>query len=215
MKTAIVIGATGLIGKSLVEQLAARPDISKVIALTRRAISYEHPNIKNHIVDFANLEQFSEVFKGDMLFSCLGTTKKQAGSIAAQKVVDVDYQLKAAELAAQNGVAEYFLVSSSGANSQSKNAYLQMKGELEDKITQLKFKRIAIFQPSLLLGARDGFRLGEKIASWVLPALCSLPLLKRFKPIYGHQVATKMCQVSALNETGIQRFTLNGCFPSE
>ena len=215
MKKAVVIGATGLIGKHLVEMLAQQPEYRKVTAISRRKVEFSNPKIENIVFDFANLEQFNNVFNSDTLFSCLGTTKKQAGSVAAQRVVDVDYQLKAAELAANNGVSEYFLVSSSGANGKSKNAYLQMKGELEDKVTQLKFKRICIFQPSLLLGEREGFRFGEKLGSWILPLLCRLPLLKRYKPIYGEQVATKMCQESLKLKTGVQRFTLDACFPDK
>lgn len=215
MKTAIVVGATGLIGQILIKQLAESARIAKVIAITRRKICYVNPKISNQVVDFANLDNFSWYFKGDLLFSCLGTTKKQAGSVAAQRMVDVDYQLKVAEFAADNGVSEYFLVSSSGANGKSKNAYLQMKGELEDKVTRLKFNRICIFQPSLLLGEREEVRFGEKLGSWILPTLCRLPLLKRYKPIFGEQVAIKMCQESLKLKTGVQRFTLDACFPDE
>lgn len=213
MKTAIVLGATGLIGQNLILKLAQQSQIKKVIAVTRRAVDYSHPKIKNQVVDFSDLEQYSQLFSGDILFSCLGTTKKQAGSTDAHRVIDVDYQFTAAKLAAANSVPEYFLVSSSGANATSKNTYLQMKGELEEKIMSLGFKRICIFQPSLLLGERNHFRLGEKLGSWILPTLCKLPVLKRYKPIYGSQVAAKMCQVSSEQEVGIVRYTLDECFP--
>ena len=213
MKTAIVLGATGLIGQNLTLKLAQQSHINKVIAVTRKTVDYSHPKIENQVVDFYLLEQYSQTFLGDILFSCLGTTKKQAGSTEAQRIIDVDYQLTAAKLAANNGVSEYFLVSSSGSNATSKNAYLQMKGELENKIMGLGFERICIFQPSLLLGERNHFRIGEKLGSWILPTLCKLPILKRFKPIYGAQVATKMCQVSAQQTVGIMRYTLDECFP--
>jgi len=213
MKTAIVLGATGLIGQNLTKNLAEQTHIKKVIAVTRRAIDYSHPKIENQVVDFSLLEQYSQTFEGDILFSCLGTTKKQAGSTDAQRVIDVDYQFTAAKLAAANNVPEYFLVSSSGANPNSKNTYLQMKGELEEKIMSLGFQRIDIFQPSLLLGERNHFRLGEKLGSWILPTLCKLPILQRYKPIYGAQVAAKMCQVSVQKPVGITRYTLEECFP--
>lgn len=213
MKKVIVLGATGLIGKHLVKQLAECKHISQIMAVTRRKVTYSDPKIENKVIDFNQIEQYGALFKGDILFSCLGTTKKQARTLAAQREVDVEYQLKVAELAANNGVSAYFLVSSSGANSQSKNAYLQMKGDLEDKITELQFKHICIFQPSLLLGAREGFRFGEKLGSWVLPSLCQLPFLRRYRPIYGHQVAAKMCQESMKFKIGIQRFSLDACFP--
>ena len=215
MKTAIVLGATGLIGQNLINILAQQPHIKKVIAVTRKAVEYTHPKIENQVVDFSSLEQFKHILNADILYSCLGTTKKQAGSTAAQRVVDLDYQLTAAKLASNNGVSEYFLVSSSGANATSKNPYLKMKGELEDKIIQLGFQRVCIFQPSLLLGERNHFRLGEKIASWILPLLCKLPILKRYKPIYGYQVAAKMCQVSAQQQVGIIHYTLDQCFPEQ
>jgi uncharacterized protein YbjT (DUF2867 family) len=213
MKKAIVLGATGLIGQNLTLKLAQQSHIKKVIAVTRRAVEYSHPKIENQVVDFSLLEQYSQTFAGDILFSCLGTTKKQAGSTAAQRIIDVEYQLTAAQLAANNGVSEYFLVSSSGANLASKNTYLQMKGELENKIVNLGFKRICIFQPSLLLGERNHFRMGEKLGSWVLPTLCKLPILKRYRPIYGAQVATKMCEVSAQQKVGLTLYTLEECFP--
>ncbi len=213
MKIAIVLGVTGLIGQNLTKKLAEQAHIKKVIAVTRRAVNYTHPNIENQVVDFSKLEQYSQLFSGDILFSCLGTTKKQAGSIAAQRIIDVDYQLTAAKLAAINGVSEYFLVSSSSANSKSNNTYLQMKGELENKIQGLDFQRICIFQPSLLLGKRNSFRLGEKIGSWILPTICKLPVLIRYRPIYGYQVAEKMCQISAQQKLGIERYSLDACFP--
>jgi len=213
MKTAIVLGATGLIGQNLILKLAQQSHIKKVIAVTRRAVDYSHPKIDNQVVDFSFIEQNSQIFSGDILFSCLGTTKKQAGSTDAQRIVDVDYQLTAAKLAATNGVSEYFLVSSNGANATSKNTYLQMKGDLEDKIVSLGFQRICIFQPSLLLGERNHFRMGEKLGSWILPIICKLPVLKRYKPIYGYQVADKMCQVSSQQKIGIARYTLGECFP--
>lgn len=215
MKKAIVIGATGLIGQSLLEELAVDNTFGEVLAITRRPVNFRHHKIINQVVEFDNLANFSHLLKGDVLFSCLGTTKKQAGSISAQRLVDVDYQLKAAEIAAANGVAEYFLVSSSGANAASSNAYLRMKGELEEKVAQLTFKRICIFQPSLLLGERAGFRLAEKLAGWILPTLCTLPFLTRYKPIYGSQIAKKMRQECVKRFTGIHVFTLDECFPSE
>ena len=109
----------------------------------------------------------------------------------------------AAQLAAANGVSHYLLVSSNGANAKSSNPYLKMKGELEEKILTLPFIRISIFQPSLLVGKRADFRLGEVFASRLLPVLCRLPGLRRFRPIRGEQVAAKMVQVS--NQTGNAR----------
>ena len=212
-KTAIVIGATGLVGSHLVEELILATHISKVISLTRRPISYSSDKVVNHVVDFAHLTQFASLFKADILFSCLGTTKKAAGSIAAQRKVDFDYQLQAAELALSMGVEHYLLVSSSGANAQSSSAYLKMKGELENAVKKRPFKRISIIQPSLLVGERSNdFRLAEKLGNVVLPILCWLPGLTKYRPITAKQVAIKMCALSAGSASGVEYFKLDELF---
>jgi len=214
-KIAIVIGATGLIGKSLVDQLANSDHISKIITLTRRADTHLSAKVFNQVVDFEQLEHYADSFKGDLLFSCLGTTSKQAGSISTQRKVDVDYQFKAAQLAVNNGVKHYLLVSSSGANVKSHSQYLKMKGELEQKIKTLPFKHTSIFQPSLLVGQRENFRLGEKVASWIMKILCIIPGLQRFRPILAQQVATKMLLVSLqIQKTGqpIDHYRLDKIF---
>lgn len=195
-KVAIVLGATGLVGSALVNHLSACPEFKKIYALTRRPVNFPMANVKNHIIDFDDLNKDQDAFRGDILFSCLGTTKKKAGSIAAQRKVDVQYQFDAAKLAAANAVQHYLLVSSSGANAKSYHPYLNMKGVLEDKIKQLDFKRISIFQPSLLLGNRPETRFGEHVAGIVLPVVCRLPGFKKFRPISGQQVAKKMVSVS-------------------
>ncbi|TEW50174.1 NAD(P)H-binding protein [Psychromonas algicola] len=211
-KVAIVIGATGLIGSALVEKLIDATHVSKIITLTRKPISYASPKVFNEVVDFENLALYAELLKGDLLFSCLGTTLKQAGSIEAQRKVDLDYQFNAAEIAANNGVKHYLLVSSAGANQTSNKAYLKMKGELEHVIKSLPFHRISIFQPSLLIGHREHFRWGEKIGSWLLPVLCFLPWLKRYRPISGEQVAAKMIQVSTQAGNPLEFFCLDEIF---
>ena len=211
-KVAVVIGATGVVGREVVNLLAKAEHIDRVHTLTRRAADYTDTKIENHVVDFARLEEYKDLLQGDLLFSCLGTTKKQAGSIEAQRVVDYDYQYQAAQLAAANGVAHYLLVSSSGANAGSSNAYLKMKGELEDSTTQLGFERVSIFQPSLLIGERKDVRMGEKIGSSLLPVLCKLPGLSKYRPITGAQVAAKMVQVSNTDGTGLSRYVLDEIF---
>lgn len=211
-KTAIVLGATGVVGRELVRQLAIQPDIDKVVSLTRRPISYSNAKIDNQVVDFDNLKSSSQWFKGDLLFSALGTTLKQAGSIDAQRKVDVDYQYHAAEIAALQGVSHYLLVSSSGANTQSRSAYLKMKGELEQRVQQLPFNRISIVQPSLLLGERTDFRLGERLAATILPLMCRLPPLVKYRPITGAQVAKAMIALSQQPGHPIETISLDQLF---
>ena len=211
-KTAIVIGATGVVGRAVVNQLAISDVYTKIVTLTRSQALHASDKVENHIVDFDQLEHYAELFGGDALFSCLGTTLKQAGSVDAQRSVDFAYQLHAAELAVRQGVNHYLLVSSSGANSASRSAYLKMKGELEQRVKHLPFNRISIFQPSLLIGERKDQRLGEDIGRMILPVLCKLPLLKRYRPIRGDQVAAKMIRVSLQPGPPLEFFTLDAIF---
>ena len=209
---AIVIGATGLVGRALTDQLAAANHVKEIITLTRRPAQHPSIKVRNHVVDFEQLEKYADLFKADLLFSCLGTTRKQAGSISAQRRVDLDYQYKSAQLAADRGVGHYLLVSAPSVNRSSSNPYLNMKGELEEKVKTLPFKRVSIFQPSLLLGPREDIRIGETLATWIFPSLCQLPGLRRYRPITGHQVADKMIRVSQQTGQTLEWFRLDEIF---
>lgn len=221
-KTALVIGATGLIGRHLIDELIASNQFTHVIALTRKPLLIDSTKFENHLVDFERLEDFSALFSaGDLstdvrsasvLFSCLGTTKKQVGSIEAQRRVDLDYQYNAAKIAREQGISEYFLVSSSGASAQSPSAYLKMKGQLENKVLALGFPRSVIFRPSLLLGKRTEPRFGEDIAAKVMPLLKYVPLLKTYRPITGQQVAIKMAAVAEIERQGQENYNLDQIF---
>jgi len=196
MKTAIVLGATGLVGSKLVDRLAKESDVSTVVAVTRHPVNYTSKKIINEVIDFDQLEKHRDIFLGDVIFSCLGTTLKQAGSIEEQRKVDFEYQHEIAKIASENKVNHYILVSSSGANSKSRNSYLKMKGDLEEAVSVLPFKRISLLQPSLLIGERESFRLGESVGNLVLPLLCKLPVLNQYRPISGDEVAKKMVSLS-------------------
>ncbi len=211
---AIVLGATGLVGSELLTCLAVESHIEQVVAISRRPISEIPPKVDNRVIDFKRLDEFVDAFAGDVLFSCLGSTLKQAGSIAAQRVVDFDYQYQAAKLAKAAGVKHYVLVSSSGANAGSLSPYLSMKGELEQAVLALDFDKTSIVQPSLLLGPREKKRTAEGFGGVVLPLLCRLPGLKRYRPIQGSQVAQKMVQISLIQEAKVQTYTLDQVFPS-
>jgi len=211
--TAVALGATGLVGSELIRLLLQSEQYSHVIAITRRPIAIENDKLKNFVIDFGMLDQIADKVKGDVLFSCLGTTKKQAGSIAAQRVVDLDYQLKVAEFAAANGMRHYCLVSSSSANAGSSFAYMKMKGELEQAVIKLGFNRTSIFQPSLLLGPREQSRISEDIGVDILSLLCRLPGLNRYRPIEGREVSEKMLQVSLQEDEGVKIYSLEQVFP--
>jgi uncharacterized protein YbjT (DUF2867 family) len=198
MSDAIVIGATGLVGKCLVRQLLDDSAYERVVVLARRSTETRHPKYEEHVVDFESPAAFSQWVRGNVLFSCLGTTRRQAGSVAAQRRVDYDYQLEVATMAAQNGVRCYVLVSSSGANERSLSAYMKMKGELELAVQALPFDSIQILRPGLLVGEREQSRLGEAISERALHVLNAVGLARSLQPISGDQVAAAMRRVAML-----------------
>lgn len=200
MTIAIVLGATGAVGSALINELENTPEITRIIAITRSPKKYGNHKIENLVIDFEQLNKSKHLINGDILFSCLGTTKKQAGSIDAQRTVDVDYQYQIAGIAKKNGIEKFCLVSSSGANAHSLSPYLKMKGELENLTKALLFRHCFIFRPSLLLANREGFRFGETVGAYLMPVLGYLPLLRKYRPIHVEQVAKKLVAV-ALSES--------------
>lgn len=130
------------------------------------------PKLTNTVVDFEALDTVAQVFDGDALFLCLGTTRKLAGSIPAQRRVDLAYQLLVAHLARAHQVRHCLLVSSARADANSISPYLRMKGELEDSLQLLNFARLCLFAPSLIIGRRPDTRRGEQLASAALSTLC-------------------------------------------
>jgi uncharacterized protein YbjT (DUF2867 family) len=206
----IILGATGLVGGALTQILASDPDYSRPVTLTRKPACQDISD--NYVVDFENLDAAAAYFSGDVLFSCLGTTRRRAGSLEAQRRVDVDYQLQVAQIAQAQGVKHYCLVSSSGADATSKNPYLQMKGVLEDQVKQLGFERVTVMQPSLLLGPRDHLRVGEKIGSAILPLITLIPSLRAYRPIPGATVARKMAARAKISGPAYEVFRLDEIF---
>lgn len=210
---ACVIGATGVVGSALTAQLLGNPAVSGVAAVTRRPLDVTHPKLNNTVIDFDAMEKVAQVFDCDALFLCLGTTRKLAGSIPAQRRVDLDYPLQAATLARNNSVDHCLLVSSPGAKADSLSPYLKMKGELEDRLQSLNFPRLSLFAPSLILGQRPDTRHAEQLGARLLPTLCRLPGLQRYRPISGDIIATAMIN-RALHPPAspVERITLDNIF---
>lgn len=197
MKTAIVIGATGLVGKQLVKQLISDDAFSKIKLFTRRSAGFSNKRIEEHIIDFDNLESIQSEITGDILFSCMGTTLKQAGSKEAQYRIDYTYQYEFAKLASDNGVKQYMLVSSPSANPKSMIFYTRIKGKLEEATKKLGFSKVSIIQPSVLTGERQQKRAGEETGAKVVDALAKiLPFLKKYRSISGETVAIAMLKIS-------------------
>lgn len=213
LKTAIVIGATGLVGKALVNELLEHPEYSKVVVLHRRPTGLKHPKLEEHTIDFDHPESYQQWIHGDVLFSTLGTTIKQAGSQKAQYAVDFTYQFDTAEAASRNGVKRYVLVSSTSANASSRIFYARMKGELEEAVETLHFEQRDILRPSVLMGERPENRIGEKIGAVLVNTLQFIPGLKKYRGIKGSEVARAMIAASGLEATNQTRIhELEGVF---
>ena len=189
---AIVIGATGATGKELVVRLLEDSDFNSVSIFVRKKPTISHKKLKTYKIDFSKIGNFSELIKGDVLFSCLGTTLKNAGSKLKQYKVDYTYQYEFAKYASENGVSLYSLVSSTGANSKSFFFYPKIKGQLEDSVKKLPFKTIHIFQPPILNRQAELIRRGEKFANKIFSSLNNLGILKSHKPIPVSTLANRM-----------------------
>ena len=192
-KTAVVIGATGLVGKQLVNQLLAHNQFDQVTVLVRRSTGLTHAKLNEVILNFDELAQTSNHIKGDVLFSCMGTTIKQAKTKDNQFRVDFTYQFETAQIAAKNKVNTYVLVSSIGADAKSSMFYSRIKGELEDAVTLLPFPKIRILRPSILQGDRTEFRFGERIGITLTHFFgLFIPPLRKWRAIKDVQVAQAM-----------------------
>ena len=207
MKKAIVIGGTGMVGTQLVKLLLENQDYSEVVSLVRRASGVVHPKLKEQIFDFDKPEEWVNFVAGDVLFSTLGTTLAQAKTKEAQFKVDFTYQFAVAEIAAQNGIPVYVLVSSAGADSKSAVFYSNMKGKLDDAVKALPFKVISILRPGQLDGNRIETRTSEKMALSVVYALNKIGILRKYRPIQAVDAAKAMIHASEKQISAI--YTLN------
>ncbi len=199
---AIVLGATGAVGLDLVEMLLKDNAFSEVEVFVRRAMPMENGKLTTHIVDFKQLKDWQDMIKGDVVFSCMGTTLKAAGSKERQYEIDYTYQLEFAQAAHSNGVPIYILVSSAMANANSKLFYTRMKGELEEAIQQLHFQKEVIMRPPLLI-RKNTTKTDEKVVVVVLKVLNALGLFKKQRPMPTEVVAKAMIVSAKQGVSGI------------
>jgi uncharacterized protein YbjT (DUF2867 family) len=186
---ALIIGATGLSGSALVQLLLSDSNYTEIHLLVRKVSGLSHPKLTEHQVDFRDEQQLKSLLTGDVLFSAMGTTRKQAQSKEAQYEVDFTFQYRCAKLAADNGMRNYVLVSSVGADAQSSLFYPRIKGELEEAIGKLPFERIRILRPGPLTGKRRENRVMESIGVAVVRFFNQLGLLRSYTPATGHDIA--------------------------
>ncbi len=200
-KSAVVFGATGLVGRECVEQLVDRPEFERVTTVTRRALSNDlvHARLQAVVVDFDRLDEQPDVFRASHVFCALGTTIKQAGSRERFRQVDFGYPLRVAELARAAGARHFLLVSSISASPAARSFYLRVKGDLEQAILALGFRSVTIMRPSLLLGHRQEFRLGEVLATrlaWAFP--------RRYRAVPARDVARALIDAAVDDRPGVR-----------
>jgi uncharacterized protein YbjT (DUF2867 family) len=208
---ALVIGATGATGKDLVNQLLQDKDFEEVNIFVRKPVDIQNEKLKVHVVNFENPEEWKSKVKGDVAFSCLGTTLKAAGSKEAQRKVDFDYQYEFAKAAKENNVGDYILVSAYGANPKSKIFYSKMKGELEEVVRKLHFEKITIFKPGML-ERKDSDRTGEVLGSRIIKFANKLGLLESQKPLPTDILAKAMINSSKIKSNGYSSIKLGNIF---
>ena len=191
---ALVLGATGATGRELVNQLLKNDSFSHVSIFVRNSTNISHEKLSINTINFSKISEYKSLVNGDVLFSALGTTKKDAGSSEQQFLVDYTYQYKFAEMAYENGVNTYSLVSSDGANKGSFFFYPKIKGALEEKVKSLDFNKIQIFRPPLLVRQDDLIRPGEKIGIKIFNRLSKISILRSLKPLHVSDLAQKMIE---------------------
>ena len=209
---ALVIGATGMVGSQLIQQLLADDRFEKIRVFSRRSLNIKPPKLEEHLINFDYPEQWKRLVRGDVLFSALGTTLRKAGSKGAQFKIDYKYQYQFAKAASENGVPQYVLVSAAYASPASKIFYSRMKGILEKDVKKLSYQNITILKPGMLSGERREERTGEKIGIAIFSLLRHFPGLKFLKPISAASVAKAMINATKHHPMHINEYSLGEVF---
>jgi uncharacterized protein YbjT (DUF2867 family) len=204
--TIAVIGATGLVGSHIVDLLKEENACQKIRLLVRRPVEFSHPKLEIKLVNFELYESLKLAISGcNMVFSAVGTTQdKVKGDQLRYRKVDYDIPVNAARACLETAGTNFLLVSSVGADSNSKNFYLRLKGEVEEAVQKFPIESISIFRPSMLLGIRKEFRLGERIAQSAMKLVAPLfaGKWKKYKAIEARDVAAAMVEASKQNKAG-------------
>jgi len=205
VKTALLFGASGLVGNHLLNQLISNNNYSKIKLFARSTINVSDPRIEIIQTDFNNLENHKEDIIGDDCFFCIGTTKKNSPDKNEYKKVELEVPKQIAQIAKSNSVNSFVFVSSGYADPKSSGDYLRFKGEVEEELKRLNFPKLGIMRPSFLLGDRKEKRIGEKIGIFVFKLLSPLFVgpLKKMKPIHSATVAKAMIAITQNNNSKI------------
>ncbi len=211
-RTALVAGASGLVGGHLLQLLLTDSAYGRVISLSRRLLETRDPKLWQDIVDFGSVDAPNDLPHIDDVFCCLGTTIKTAGSQRAFRRVDYDYVFAFARIGQRAGAAQFLLVSAIGADPASRVFYSRVKGEVEVAVRRLPYEAVQIFRPSFLMGKRKESRLGERLGVPVARAVAPLLVgpLRRYRPIQAADVARAMVQIAKEQPRGPNVFEYDG-----
>jgi uncharacterized protein YbjT (DUF2867 family) len=195
---AVIVGASGLIGSNLLNILLEAAEYNEVLVVVRRELPLQHKKLIQLIVDFDTLDKHAEAINGHAIFSCLGTTNKQTPDKDQYRKIDHDYALQLAQFAKQNGVKQFHVVTSLGANKNSSTFYLKLKGELENELQSLGLSTLHIYQPAMLMGERKRNHILENIVTGLFKVIDPLLVggLKKYRSIPGKIVAQAMYKKS-------------------
>lgn len=205
MKKAIIAGATGLIGGELLKILLQSSDYQEVISISRREISVQHKKLVQLIINFDELEKYTHALEGDVIFCCLGSTRKKTPDLSVYRMIDHTYPLQLGKIAKSNSIKQYHLVSAIGADANSSNFYTKMKGETEADLAHLNLPCLHIYQPSLLTGDRKESRALENFSAVIMKVVNPLLFgsLKKYRSIPAATVARAMYKQSLKPEKGL------------
>jgi uncharacterized protein YbjT (DUF2867 family) len=211
-RKALIVGATGLIGRFCLQALLDDSNYSEVIVLVRKPLLKTHRKLKTVVTSFDDLESETSNIHADDIYCCLGTTIKKARSQDTFKKIDLTLVVAVAKLMKKQGTEQFLVISALGADKNSKVFYNRTKGEMESSLQELGYPCIRIIRPSLLLGPREEFRLGEKIGVILTPVIKPFLVgsLKKYAPVEAEKVAQFMVKV-ALEEpiSGVYMYESN------
>ena len=201
MKTAIIFGSSGLIGNELFKTILLNGFYDKIKIFVRTIPEVNNPKVEIIKTDFNNLEQYKDKIKGDECFFCIGTTKKDTPDKDQYRRIEYNIPIDVAKIAKLNSINSFFYVSSIGANPNASSNYLKNKGQVEEELKNLNFNKLSIIRPSLLVGNRKSFRLGEVIITPIMNTLSIFAFggLKKYKPIKIENVVKAMLYISKNN----------------
>ena len=203
-KSALVLGATGVVGRELVRELCENENYDKIIVWVRRELKFNHEKLETQIVNFGNVKELPprEV---DEIFCALGTTMKQAGSRGQFYKVDVSYPVNIAKWGIASGVRRFALISSQGANERSRFFYLRAKGKAEKKIAALGFKSLQIARLPAIKSEREQVRIGELFTIWLFGLLPKF-ILKNYRPMSAKDIAASVIAAAQTEAKGVQNY---------